>query len=329
MKRIKTYNFLISEKLGISTPSVKWCDIILDKVLESITTQKKFSGEIKIDTKEIVNSINIEEYKKFPVTSIELFLTTNKSKSISEISVSGGAYPFGHKNWKSYSRLLNSVEKTEFGIILKMDISVFTPLEYDKSELIDEINATVWHELNHLYEFYNRFLNIKGSIVNRAVDISLSYSDNNRWKIKNEIFYLWWSDFLYLIYISEPYEMNANVQECAYYVNKYGFDYLKNKKIYKDYLKLKIFNTEEFLLNLRNKISEFYEEDRVDYVINRLKMMFISEYESNIKSQNGVPIYNIEKMKKMNYTDFINLFQNRFIKSGNKVYKKLIRLATI
>lgn len=327
MEKIKSYNTIVNERLGISTPSIKWCDIIVNHILELISNSKNISEEVIINSKEIVDNISLEEYKKFPVNSIELDLNFKKIKSIDKIYVSGGAYPFGHKNWKSYSRLTDSIIKTDFGIILKMYISIDIPTDYKQEELIDEINSTVWHELNHLYEFYNRFLNIKGSVINRSVNISLSYSNSNRWKIKNEIFHFWHSEFLYLIYISEPYEMNANVQECAYFINKYGFDYLKKTRIYKETLSLKEFNTDKFISNLKDKILEFYEEDKVDYVINRLKMMFVSEYEKNINKYKEETIYDLEKMKKMNYIDFIKIFEKRFNKSGDKVYKKLIKLS--
>lgn len=334
----------VNEKVGVAIPSTKYTGIISDKVKGMLSEfllsdDKSLSEDVIIDSVDIfsvIQMMDLEAYRKFPVVGIELLLDFNKVNSIDtqkggDWSVGGAANPFGHRNWKSYSRLSEPIiEDSDHGIIIKVDISIDITKKFKDVELLDDdINSTIWHELNHLYEKYNRFLNIGGRVLNRSLKTALSYSDYNSWKIKKEIFTFWNRNFLYYIYLSEPYEINARVQELAYYVIKYGFDYIKDKDDFDYARKLKEFNSDTFISELMSVISEHYSEQESEYIMNRLKRMFISEYKKTLSENNETPTINLSKIEKMSFEEFINFFQRRFNISGDRFFRRISKLSSL
>ena len=341
---IKNFSNYVVEKVGLAMPSIRYTDLLYDKVKSEFLTFLKeqenvLSDDIEIGPDEIKELIsNLDEYRRFPVVGIELFIDFKKVDQIkssepTDWSVGGAATPFGHKNWKSYSRLSEPIMvNVEHGIILKIDISINVIKGFSSDrigELEDDIKSTIFHEFNHLYEKYNRFLNIKGKVLDRSLNVALSYADENRWKVKKEIFKYWYKYFLYNIYVSEPYEINARVQELAYYVLKNGFGGIENSRIWKYAIELRDFDTEEFISSLSQIIIRHYGEENVDYIMNRLKRMFLSEYKRILSDEKLPSRINIESLEKMSFESFMKYFENRFNKSGDKFIKKIGKLKSL
>jgi hypothetical protein len=176
---------------------------------------------------------------------------------------------------------------------------------------------------------YNRFKNLKGRVIDRSMSISLSYLDKNIWKIKSEIFNFWDVNFTYLIYRSDKSEMNANVQESAYIVGKYNFDKVLKSEIWKMANKLKNFNKEEFIIDLEEEIKNYYNEDQVDFIKDRLKRMTIKIYKDNLKEFKEKPNINIQNLENSSFDKFIEFFEKRFNKSGDLLKRKIIKLKSI
>lgn len=341
---IKKFSNYIVEKVGLATASIRYTDLLYEKVNSELITfvnekETILRDDLEIGPGEIKDLIlNLEEYKNFPVVGIELFIDFKKVKNINssepvDWSVGGAATPFGHRNWKSYSRLSEPLMvNVEHGIILKLDISVDLKIGFSPDrigELEDEIKSTIFHEMNHLYEKYNRFLNIKGRVLDRSLNIALSYADQNRWKVKTEIFKYWYKYFLYNIYVSEPYEVNARVQELAYFVLKKGFNVVENNRIWKYAIELRDFDADEFILGLSEIIIRNYGEENVDFILERLKKMFLSEYKRILQEEKLPSRINIEALQKMSFRQFMVYFQNRFNKSGDRFIRKIGKLKSL
>lgn len=336
---IKGFYQFIYEKVGVNLTSLKYVETISDSVKERLKSflqepSRNIEEILKIEPDKIKNIIgSLDDYKKFPVASIEVLLNfnkTNKNSDEKNWSVGGGAFPFGHKNWKAYSRKTEPIfTDLEFGIIIKLEVSINIFKSFPVSDidlLNDDINSTIWHECNHLYDTYNRFLNEKGKVLDRALKISLSYIDQNRWKIKKEIFDFWSSEFIYLIYISEPYEINARVQELAYYVIKYGFDSIKDKQDYLLAKNLKEFKSDNFIEELVNKIETVYPPENTEYILSRLKKMLLSEYKRALIMNKEKPTLDISRLEKLNFNEFVKFFEKRFNISGDRFFRKIIKL---
>lgn len=351
MKIVKFNDFVINEKMGVATPSVMYADLIYKKVEDSFVEFKK-SSEISLEDRIEVKYRDIkpyitdkEEYAKFPVVGITINVNFDKLK-ISDFNkkfwnvkekkkkhaLGGWASNFGNRNWKNYSKKVEPIKMvTDHGIVIDLGIDISITDDYNigsyKSKFDDDLGRVIWHELNHLYEDYNRMFSMKGPIHRRRANIALSFTDENRWKIKKEIFDFWYSDLIYYIYASEPYEINAQVQEIGHFIQKYGLEKIKNSQSYQNADYMQNFDSVEFLEKLELLISNFYP-DSVEEIKQRLKNMWISNYEKSIKEFGERPMVNISYLKNATCDEFVNYFGKRLNELGENFKRKLLKTAT-
>jgi hypothetical protein len=346
--RIHTFNnFPTNEKLGISIPSILYSDIIFSKTWGHFwdfyySDQNKFEDRIIVPYRK-PSILDRELYTRFPVVGMGLNLTFNRNKNFDkqfgkgrDYYVGGSAMKFGNKNWEGYTKLAKPVKMTsDHGVFIECGISIDLSNRFheDKQEyaLRDSINEAVWHELNHLYEFYQRVLNVSGKPVrNRSPKLSIQLTGSNKWGIPNSIFTHWNSNFSHYIYVSEPIELNARVQEAGYHAYTNGFDTVYKTDAWEDALYLSKFNADEFIKSLNSKIEEYTtDSDGVDFIKEKLKKMWLSEYEKALLTTGETPTINLRKLKRESCDDFIKSFESRFINGGKYLIKKIGKLIDI
>ena len=351
----------LNEKMGVALPAICYAEPIHNLTISEFSKfidsdSKKSNLKFDITSDSFSNCIsNIENYKKFPVVSISLDLYfdkisdgkftsqyTRSSKNNKPHAVGGAATSFGHKNWKEYSRKTESIiEELDFGIIIKLDVYITIPESYGKISdditLSDDINETIWHELNHLYEYYGRLLSQKNiPLYKRAPRLSITFSDENKWGIPKEIFKTW-SNFVFYFYLSEPYEISAQVQEASYFVIKYGFDKLFETTAWKYANDMSNFNSDDFIDKLESDIDDYIsnkpEEKTALYsgvlskpLKERLKSMWLSNYRKELALRKEEPMIDIDKLEKNDCDYFIRYMSRRVNKGGNKLKRKLAKL---
>jgi hypothetical protein len=361
------FNFkeFITERLGAAEASLIYVDILqrktfykFSKFLES--SDNNLDETVEVKYRSLTPFIkNKELYKQFPVVGFELVLefkkmTSSKFKSIYDypdhVAVGGYASTFGNKNWKHYSKIVKPMKRvTEHGLIIQLSVGVdIDKINFDienpsnKKELMDGIISTLYHELNHCYEHYKRTIKApkrgeyKKPIYDRSFNTALTYAENNIWKFPKSIWYKWTSEFLNYIYISESQELNANIQEIHYFINKYPEKELKDFKIFRVAKEMENFDADSFYTSLINQISAHYnwkdmgnallDNESEDAVANKLKYMWVSLYEKEVKGQKGKPIISIETFKKMNCKEFIKFWGKKFNENGKYLIKKIIKI---
>ena len=358
---MKIYNFknFILERLGVALPSIKYADVIYKKTIEELksfltehSSYKEYLNDPKISTEDLKSSIgNEEEYKKFPVAGITLDLHFRKIEdnvfyanfnSGKSHSVSGSAHRFGHKNWYGYSKKAKTeIKDLPFGIDLFIGIEVYIPKSYkieQDEKLEDTLMETIYHELNHLYEYYERLLSQKGlPIYKRSPKIAITYANVNRWKIPNDVYSIWSNDLVYNFYLSEPYEISAQVQEAAYTVMKYGFEKLFETDAWKNALLMERFSSEDFIEMLDSTIDEYISKKGPEKtglysgvlslpLKERLKEMWLREYQKQFEYEKESPKIDFERLKKNDCNYFIKYMSKRINKAGTKLKIKLGRL---
>ena len=359
--KISNYDNFINEKMGVALPAICYAEPIHDLTISEFTKflesdSKKSNLKFNITSSNFSDCIsNKENYKKFPVVSIllNLFLVKisddkftkqypNKAKNNIPHTVGGAAYKFGHKNWSEYSRKTKSIiEDLEFGIIIKLDVGITIPENYGKISdditLSDDINETIWHELNHLYEYYGRLLSEKNiPLYKRAPELSITFSDENKWGIPKEIFKTW-SNFVFYFYLSEPYEISAQVQEASYFVMKYGFNKVFETTAWKYANEMVNFNPDDFIDKLESDIDDYIsnkpEEKTALYsgvlskpLKERLKSMWLSVYKKELALNKEESKIDIEKLEKNDCDYFIKYMTKRVNRGGDKLKRKLTKL---
>jgi hypothetical protein len=358
---MKIYNFknFILERLGVAIPSIEYAGAIYKKTIEELnlfltehSNYKEYLNDPKISADELKSCIgNEEEYKKFPVVGISLDLHFKKIEdnifeaefnSGKSHSVGGSAYRFGHKNWSGYSKKVKTeIKDLPFGINLLIGIEVYIPKSYkieEDGKLVDTRMETIYHELNHLYEYYGRLLNQKGlPIYKRSPKLAITYSDVNRWKIPNEVYSIWSNDLVYNFYLSEPYEINAQVQEAAYTVMKHGFDKLFETEAWKNSILMERFSAEDFIEMMDSEIDNYISKKGAEKtglysgvlslpLKERLKEMWLKEYQKQFEYEKELPSIDFDRLKKNDCNYFIRYMGKRIKKAGSKLKTKLGKL---
>jgi hypothetical protein len=345
---IKKFSNFVFEKVGISTPSIIFSELIYQLVEEEFikfknSSSKKHSDVIKVNYTKLKPYIKDKyEYSKFPVVGMTINVEFDKmpldkfynkysgKETKRKHAIGGWASQFGYKNWKNYSKKVKPIKMvTDHGIIIDLGISISISDDYNigsyKWKFNTDLGRVIWHELNHLYEDYKRLFSMKGlPIYKRTAAVALSHANENKWKIKNEIFKIWYNDFLYYIYASEPYELNAQVQEIGHFLLNNENPDIKKTQSYQNANYMQNFNPEEFIKKLENVIAIFYPDNIEDIKI-RLKNMWVSSYESFLNERGEKPTINLNYLKSLDFSEFVKYFGFRFNKSGNYFKKKIIK----
>ena len=359
--------FVLNEAHGLSRSSIMFADVLQKKTyykfldfLES--TENILDEKVEIKYRDLARFIDKNLYPDFPVVGFELILefkkmTPSRFKGMydypNHVAIGGYASGFGNKNWKNYSKIVKPARKiADVGLIIQLSVGVdVDKRNFDinnpenKQELIDGINSTLYHELNHCYEHYKRTIKsakrgeYRKPIYDRSFNTALTYAEKNKWKFPKEIWYKWTSDFLSYIYFSERQEMNANIQEINYFIDKYPNKDLTEFKIYKISSKMKYFNADEFYNSLINTISSHYNlrdmgnallvgcKDEHE-IADKLKDMWVSVYESELKNQKGKSVISINTFKKMNCKQFVEYWGRQFNENGRYLMNKIGKITT-
>jgi hypothetical protein len=355
--RIFSFNQYIVEKLGVSVASLQFVEFLNKRCLSSFeefleSDMRKWDNHMdKIPYSLIKTYIKDPEvYSQFPVVGFELIYLFNKLtdtqfkktypqsyKNGSVMSVGGWAAGFGNRNWKWYSKLTDPKKRyTEKGIVVQIGLEIninkekfdITNTENLKT-LKDNIDSTMYHELNHSFEHYQRTIHgdKSGYIWQRSFSTSLTYAAENKYKFPKLVYKFWQENFLDYIYLSEEFELRSNVQEMAYFLKTYPDKDIKDFVIYKNAQYMVSFDGYNFYNKLLKNISEHepYKGNEVA-IAERLKKMWVDVYLKQCKEQKSEPIISQPTLEKMSCEDFVKYWGKKFNENGTYLKKKIYKL---
>jgi len=338
----------INEKVGIAEATILYTDVVFDKVWNTFrefhTSGEGFLEEkIEIPYREFYKKIKDRDlYSKFPVVDILLFVNFTKlptdtfnGKYTSAASnrkkhvVGGWSSRFGHKNWEGYSTIKQPIKTiTDHGISVSIGVDVIVSKDFNIGtywkKLVDDINECIWHELNHSYEYYQRLISGNGPLWKRSPRLAVTFADDNRWRISSKIHKYWSNNFTYYLYSSEPYELNAQVQEAGYFVKRYGIDSLKDTSAWQYATSMENFNADEFIKGLEEVIRDDGKD--VKSTKENLKKMWLGEYRKFLKENDEDPTINDKLVERLDCEGFVKLMAKRLNKAGRKLKIKLGKL---
>jgi hypothetical protein len=341
------------EKLGVSEPSIQFIDILEQKCYNDFleffesdlnTLDSTKTGEVEVmpysKIKTYIKDRNI--YKEFPVVGFEFIYLFKKLpdpiyvKKYPDItSVGGWLHRFGNKNWKWSSKMVDPVKNiTKKGLIIQIGIEIFVNkdkfnISDPNEKLKDDIGSTLWHELNHAFEHYQRTIkkNVDyKNIQDKSFNTALTYASfTNKQRFPKDIWDFWYQYFLYFIYKSESFELRADVQEIGYFLKKYPKKSIEEFKIYKDAKEMESFDPFNFYHKLIKRISEYVPYKGIEkQVAEKLKNMWLNVYKEELKSQKGSPIIPITTLEKMDCLEFIRYWGKAINENGTYIKRKFI-----
>jgi hypothetical protein len=339
----------LNESLGVNESSIAYVNllysIIEPKVIEMIAVRENDTDEFFVESKEILKSFkgDMDTFYDFPIETIEVDLffkvTKKKPENGTTFATGGGAYPLttddsGASQIKEPNEslpisVLKQVDKT---IRAKFDFEVFINQEFNDSEideLLYDLRDTITHELNHMYEFYNRILNTGSS----EFSLAKSFAGGKNVNTPKEIFKVY-SKFLDYLYYSEPWEINANVQEAYSKVIRMSWEDFKKTKQYQVAEKLEKFSADEMFNELYNVTMERSPE-AVLFHIKNLHKFYLKQYLKYLSDENAGRLQDEAKMieddvfKTKNILELFKKFEKRINNAGRKLKRNYARLMSI
>lgn len=332
---------LLREELGVASQTVPYINLIY-QTLEPIVTEF-LSGKEKTKQEEIVispkkmseiYSYNFDDFIDFPIEEIIMNLTCNRlplKKQETPFTSGGAAYRIEDKSSggsfiKNPSLLLPKkiLEEVTKTIVGRFDFSVDINNEYNdsmKDEVLYDLRDTITHEMNHLYEFYNRYQNNPKN----TVDVTLSYAGSKNFNVPKDIFSVW-NKFLYFVYLSEPYELRAMTQEAYSKRLRLSFEEFKETRYWKLSKSMENFNANQLFDELTKKIESHNPEYLIP-ILNRIYFWFMKDYYKGVKESGKTPKKYIDNSKHI--LDLMIKFQPIIRKAGIRLQRNFMRLYSL
>jgi hypothetical protein len=350
MKRLDKFQSF-NEALGVATSTMFYVDrltyICIEEFYKYIDRTRslgpnaddKDSVDIRLSYRDISRMIpnhKKNEYDSFPLS--EILLTIDFSKR-GEDKIGGSGYliggyasPFAKGRERQATRFKDAIrQNVDHSLSVHMGIEMIydsnfkkisTAFEqFERTHLFKKVKSVITHELNHLYEYYNRKL--YGS---KSISTSLTWASigENIYDVPKSLFDFWQSDFTDYIYNTEKHEMNAQVQEAKTFVDLYTFEKFRKSKLWKTSKSIQRWSFEEFKTDFSKKSLDNGLEPQE--TLSKMKDIFCDEYIKLANEWKEEPSLNPEKLKRMSVDSFFKFFQKRFEESGTKLVRNYCRL---
>ena len=340
---------ILNEVKGVSETSIAYVNflygLIEPRVIEMLAGMENDLDEFYVDINEILKNLkgNKEVFLDLPVEEFEVDLKFKVSKKIPENGLSfvtgGAAYMIeSDEGSGSYMkepsfeipvRMLEELDKT---IHAKLEFDIYvTPLFDDNQidDLLYDLRDTITHEMNHLYEFYKKWENTG---VGKS-DLTKSFAGGRNVNTPKVIFRVY-EKFLNYMYYSEPWEINANIQEAYSKLLRMSWDEFKETKQYKIANEMENFSADGLFDELYNVTMEKSPE-AVLYHIRNLHKFYLKQYLKFKKAENSDGIEDEAKLLEdevfttKSILELFKKFEKRIQNAGKKLKRNYARLLTI
>jgi len=332
----KQLDKLIKEDLGVSRAGLAYTNFTyykLEPIVKDFLNNKKNQNlilTIPVNEMSYIYQSSMDDYIDLPIEKLTINIKTiTNANLINDIPFStGGAAESIQKEYKRSSFLKQPslelpkyvLEEIDQVVVGKMELEVNIMSSYEDSmeeELLFDLRDTITHECNHIYEFYKR-----AESGAKQINVSLSYAGGKNFNIKKEIFSVW-EDFLNYVYNSEPYEINAKVQEAFSLRSRMSLDEFQKSKYWRSAKFLKSFDADTYFAHLIEVIKKFSPGKELS-VLSNLYKWFMTDYYKWMKFHGETPQRFIEDSKHL--YDLIKRFQPKINKSGETLLRKYARL---
>lgn len=351
MKHIKQYNkYKVNEALGVIESTLYYVEVIksnlLNEILDFIDSDPEIGKKVNIEVTIPFSSIkryvtDWKIYPDFPVSEILVDLSMIKKRqedikkldfdtreeSPTPIKMGGFASSFARGRERAATRFKEPVKmNVDHSLLVHMGVSfefsdLFNKRRHDVL-LETKLESVILHELNHVYEYYQRKLKNKSNIALATTWASIGPNKMKRPKV---IWEYWQNNFTDFIYQSEPHELRAYVQEAKAYVDRMDLASFKRTNVWKTANHMANFNAEKFKKRFNEFIKE-YNPEYVDKIIDMLVKDFIKEYTELAEDFKETPRINPDTLYYMSTDDFLDFWGRKIRQAGDVLVRRMLRL---
>ena len=306
MRIVRFEDFMV-ESRGFALPVVPYANFIenlsLNYIVNFPTDKTNFIRRKTYKKSDF--SINDKNWGNFPISTMDLEIKIEKiNDGDSPFYTTGFCFNMDEKD--------GSYLKEDGTIHTRIKISIeFNESSYEENDLEDlktDLRSTILHELNHIYEGYNR--KIKGyPPLQDAITLATDFNTEN---VPEEVWDHWLDKLGYGIYYSETQEMNAMVHDSVPWTSKFPVDEMKSKNITWEKAQSMInFNCEDFKSEMIDLISS-HSGENPEELMTKMKNGFADKIDQ-ISSEKGEknPSLNTDKIRKMSIDKFLKYLEKR------------------
>lgn len=343
MKHLKTYQ-LFEMAHGVAEATLIYNQFLLDEFNKyfdiALESEERSYSHTELYTQEDLSQfIKSDIWSKYPVSSISVTYTVKKitddewtnrfPKSKKNYAGTGACYAIGEEDGSEIRPAIDDRSDVTIHLVIEVGALISDSFN-DRESLSIEVESSITHELNHAYEFWNRYKKEKGQI---STDVTWAL-EPNRAKIKKDIWKIWYDDIGFYVYWSELHEINAMTQDAWPYVKRYDIEEMKEKTpTWRFSNRMIKFNATDFKKKITDKIISFYPDADVDMMLKRIKNGFanqlIKSRELSIDSKEDKPTLSGEAIKAMSVDKFLEFIQKRINRAGHKLQRNILRLYSL
>jgi len=337
---------LLNETKGVNETAIYLTNhvygLLEPYVIEAVASMEKDEVDLDYDYQDLkkVYKNDLDSFIDFPVEELEIefkfFPVNKKLVDDAPFDTGGGAYSIEDtEDSNSYmkepslelpKKMLKNIDYTIHG---KLDFDVYVNIKKFEESMIDDLLNdlldTITHEFNHLYEFYKRW----DSTGSGKVMLTKSYAGTKNVNTPKKIFEIY-ENFLIYMYYSEPWEINANVQEAYSKIQRMNFNEFRQTKQWMIAELMENYSAEE-LYNELIKVTEERSPEAVDFHIKNLHKFYLKQYKGIAMEllQDEVKVLEDQVFKTKNLLELFKKYENRINKAGETLKRKFMRLFTI
>lgn len=313
------------ESKGTPDVVIPYISHVLDMALDRFrifmkSEEEPFIERRVIPKEEIVKWMDPEDWKKLPVSELDLEIKFNKDNNEDlekKFYTTGWCFNMDEKDG---SRL-----KEDGSIFLRVIVGGeitpdYLPEDFDRFKL--DLESTIYHEFNHAYESYNR--KIKGyPPLQDALTLSV---DTNVENVHEDIWEIWWDEIGFYLYWTESQEMNAIVQELLPYTKTHDLDWVKSHHhMWDNIQKMLKFRASRFKAKLSRIIRKNTKEKPIE-LMTRMKNGIAKRLEEEMEKRNERnPSLTPQKIRNMTIDQFLKFCERRFTHRAEILRRKILR----
>lgn len=347
----------LNEALGVALPTTfylhKLTYLVIDRLYNFIDElrelgysepEEEFSENINIivnynDIRRLIPVGNFREYAKFPVSEFVITLELNKKRNSDledDITIGGWASPFAKGREKYASRFADPIKQVanhSISVHLGIEINYTSKFRkisqrfpmFENTTFFKKIEKTISHELNHIYEIYNRKMSGK-----KEIEVSLTWAsiiDENYYGVPKPIYDYWINNFMTYIYESEPHEINASTQEAYSIASRVTLQRFKKTATWKNAIEMRDWSYKEFIIELTKIIFKNRLNPRT--TIESMIYEFLYKYQDLCIELGEEPFYDPWKLYEKTPDEIFMIFQKKINSAGEKLIRNYGRLYTL
>ena len=358
----KQSNRLIKEAMGVPKAIELWVNtlsaLVRDGLLMLVSSEDKeifFNGD---DVQEKAISLgwdsNNDKFLDFPLAepklNIELVIVPDEDIKIGDDYINNSSFDTSDMDIQKATFDDGKIKSLLVGGTINLEITLpessyenVTFVELYDSEIKPYVESVLFHELTHIYEFYNRLIN--DALTPGFENVTHNTSMINKIGVVDD-----WDELMFLIYLHLSFELNARVSEVYGLIRNKNItskekflEFLKTSRAFSYAKRLRNFKAETYYRDFEvpeetiNRVREYDGketpiEEIKEIVLDQLVSNWITSY-TNILSDfsNGeeVSLPNLPSKITSSSKNFLRFWEKRFNRAGDDSIRKISKLYSL